>query len=353
MLNPEKLLRNVTGMKLRELSLSLLILLGVMVFTSCSWLNSNSQAQTQTRLKLAQPIQCSLGKDCYILRYVDRDPGPESVDVGCGRLTDDEHSGTDFGIADEWLMKQGVPVLASAPGRVLRVRDGVEDKLIRSEADLAAIEGINCGNGIVIDHGQGWETQYCHLHKGTIAVKSGTKVTTGTVLGMVGSSGESSFPHVHLTVRYQGKVVDPFVGPEAGPGCEVSRNSLWSTDIKYTPTGLIRAGFASEVPNLDRVWAGEFREETLSVRGEGLVFWVHLFGVLSGDRESLRVVDPQGKIVSEAVRSRDRPFRVALAYVGKKNSQERPLMPGTWRGEYELKRGDRTIIQTTKTVEVR
>lgn len=339
-------------LKLNRISTILLVFLGVILFTSCSLL-SNSQAQTQTWPKFAQPIQCSLGEDCYILRYVDRDPGPGYVDVGCGRMTDDGHSGTDFGIPDEWAMKQGVPVLAAAPGRVLRVRDGVEDRRITSQAELEAIEGMNCGNGMVIDHGEGWETQYCHLRQGSVAVQPGTEVKTGTRLGMVGSSGESSFPHVHLTVRYQGNVVDPFVGPEAGPGCNVSGNSLWSQEIKYTPTGLIRAGFASEVPDLDRVWSGEFRNEQLSLQGGALVFWVHGFGVLQGDEEYLRVVDPQGQTIAENKTVRDRPNRIILAYAGKKNTPDRPLIPGTWRGEYQLKRGDKTLINVTQTVEVK
>ncbi|MBP0031246.1 M23 family metallopeptidase [Roseofilum sp. Guam] len=339
-------------LRLNRVSTILLMVVGVILFTSCSLLNGNSQAQTQTWPKFAQPIQCSLGEDCYILRYVDRDPGPGYVDVGCGRMTDDGHSGTDFGIPDEWAMQQGVPVLAAAPGRVLRVRDGIEDRRITSPADLEAIEGINCGNGMVIDHGQGWETQYCHLRQGSVAVQPGTEVQTGTVLGMVGSSGESSFPHVHLTVRYQGNVVDPFVGPEAEPGCNVSGTSLWSTDIEYQPTGLIRAGFATEVPDLDRVWSGEFRDGLLSVQGEALVFWVHGFGVLQGDEERLRLIDPQGQVVSEGTRVRDRPNRIILAYSGKKNTRDRPLIPGTWRGEYQLKRGDKTLMNVTKTIEL-
>lgn len=338
--------------KLNRIPTIVLILLGVILFTSCSLLNGNSNAQSQTWPKFAQPIQCSLGEDCYILRYVDRDPGPGYVDVGCGRMTDDGHSGTDFGIPDEWAMQQGVPVLAAAPGRVLRVRDGVEDRRITSQADLAAIDGINCGNGMVIDHGQGWETQYCHLRQGTVAVQPGTEVKTGTVLGIVGSSGESSFPHVHLTVRYQGNVVDPFVGPEAGPGCNVSGTSLWSTQIEYQPTGLIRAGFASQVPNLEQVWSGEFRDKQLSLQGDALVFWVHGFGVLQGDEEYLRVVDPQGQTIAENKTVRDRPNRIILAYGGKRNTRDRPLIPGTWRGEYQLKRGNNTLINITQTVEV-
>ncbi|MDJ1183038.1 M23 family metallopeptidase [Roseofilum casamattae] len=337
-------------MKQKRLSLIVLSVLSAIAIVSCAAFNANSQVKAPAYPKFAQPIQCSLGDDCYILRYVDRDPGPGEIDFKCGRLTGDGHKGTDFGIPDEWSMRQGIPVLASAPGEVLRVRDGVPDKRITSPEELAAVQGINCGNAIVIDHGEGWETQYCHLRQGSVAVKPGDKVTTGTVLGMVGSSGESSFPHVHLTLRYQGNNVDPFVGPDVGPGCEASGQSLWSTDINYTSAGLIRAGFASEIPSLDRIWSGDFRDSRLSVNSDLLVFWIHLFGVLQGDEETFRLVDPQGNVVAEGAKTYDRPTRIAAPYAGKKNSRDRPLITGTWRGEYTLKRGNTILVKTTQTV---
>ncbi|MGH2415006.1 MAG: M23 family metallopeptidase [Microcystaceae cyanobacterium] len=133
-------------------------------------------------------------------------------------------------------------------GTVLRVRDGVADKLVPDQTDREAITGTECGNGAIVDHGNGWETQYCHLHQGSLAVKPGTEVEKGTVLGMVGASGLASFPHVHLTLRYQGQIVDPFVGVNPKPGCQVTRHPLWERTLDYVPTGLIRAGFAPQPP---------------------------------------------------------------------------------------------------------
>jgi murein DD-endopeptidase len=192
------------------------------------------------------PIRCNLGADCYIMHYVDLDPGREPVDFGCGRQTYSRHNGTDFGIADLESMKRDVPVLAAAAGVVLRVRDGVADQIIADQIERKSVDKIECGNGVVMDHGNGWQTQYCHLQNGTIAVKRGVKVEKGAVLGMVGASGLASFPHVHFTVRHLGKVIDPFVGETNVFGCNVSHRPLWGKSPDYIPTGLIRAGFAPE-----------------------------------------------------------------------------------------------------------
>lgn len=66
----------------------------------------------------------------------------------------------------------------------------------------------------------------------------------------MGSSGKASFPHVHLTVRYQNKVVDPFIGQEAISGCQTVRNPIWKSQLGYKGTGLINAGFAQNPLNL-------------------------------------------------------------------------------------------------------
>lgn len=296
------------------------------------------------------PIACTLGKDCYILRYFDHDPGPGEVDFACGRLTGDKHDGTDFGIPDDQTMTQGVPVVAIAPGQVLRARDGVVDRRIRNPAEVAKLQGMNCGNGIVIDHGNGWEAQYCHLRQGSIQVKPGTQVQAGTPLGMVGASGEASFPHVHLTLRYQGKAVDPFVGVNAQPGCQNPRQPLWAKPLEYVPGGLIRAGFSPRPPEMEEIWQGQFREDTLPISSEALVFWVQAFGVLPGDVETLRLIDPQGQPRVDQKRTLERASRLWLPYGG---ISKRLLRAGTWRGEYQLVRNGKTLVNLTRELTVR
>ncbi len=279
------------------------------------------------------------------MHYVDLDPDHEAIDFGCGRQTYHHHDGTDFGIADLESMKRGVPVLAAASGIVLRVRDGVVDRMIADQTQRAAVDDIECGNGVLIDHGSGWQTQYCHLRNGSVAVKKGNKVERVTVLGMVGSSGLASFPHVHFTVRHLGKVVDPFVGITDVSGCHVSRHPLWGQSLDYVPTGLIRTGFASKPPTQTELWHGKFAATKADFSSlPSLVFWVHLFGVLQDDREHFTLIAPNERIMVDQEKIMMKHNRTWVSYVGKRNTIEHPLFKGSWRGIYQLRRGDRTLI---------
>ena len=154
---------------------------------------------------LSLPADCVPGTTCWLVNFVDHDPGPEARDYRCGRLSYDTHKGTDIAIANDAVMHKGVDVLAAAPGRVLRVRDGVADSTKADLESATALRGRECGNGLVIDHGDDWTTQYCHMKAGSIRVQPGDRVERGAVLGRIGRSGRSEFPHrsVHRGQQYQ------------------------------------------------------------------------------------------------------------------------------------------------------
>lgn len=144
---------------------------------------------------LHSPIDCDLNGPCYIQQYVDHDPSENALDFMCSNLTYDGHKGTDFALATYDMIATGIDVLAAAPGIVAGLRDGMDDVRFAPE-HAADIDGRECGNGVVIRHKGGWETQYCHLRKGSVTVESGQKLTTGDVLGQVGMSGQAEFPLV-------------------------------------------------------------------------------------------------------------------------------------------------------------
>ena len=95
-------------------------------------------------------------------------------------------------------------MIESAAGNIKALRDGVSD-IDYTPARASELDGKECGNGVVIAHDQGLETQYCHLKQGSISVKVGDTVQVGDVLGEIGLSGRTQFPHVHVSVRHKWK----------------------------------------------------------------------------------------------------------------------------------------------------
>jgi hypothetical protein len=169
---------------------------------------------------LVFPVACTIGKDCWIARYTDRDTGPGAADHTCGPETQDGHDGTDITLADFGVMRRGIPVYAAANGKVLTTRDGEKDISVRDrKGGLAEIKGRECGNGVLLRHDDGSESQYCHLQEGSLTIGPGFRVAAGQQIGTVGLSGETEYPHLHFTLRRDGVVIDPFDGKPMADAC--------------------------------------------------------------------------------------------------------------------------------------
>jgi Peptidase family M23 len=93
----------------------------------------------------------------------------------------------------------GQPVLAVADARVARVLDGLEEQVPGALPDVIALEEAD-GNHVVLDLGDGRFVLYAHMIPGSITVDEGDQVRRGDVLGLLGNSGNSSAPHLHLHV---------------------------------------------------------------------------------------------------------------------------------------------------------
>lgn len=126
-------------------------------------------------------------------------------------------------------------VVAAAPGVVTEVRDGEYD---RCHADLFTGD-ISCdghpirANRVTLEHEGGWRTSYLHLKSGSVLVREGERVGCGQALALIGSSGNSSAPHLHLQLEDEfGRVWDPFAGPYS------QAYSLWRDEGGTSGDGL-------------------------------------------------------------------------------------------------------------------
>ncbi|MCL2018058.1 MAG: peptidoglycan DD-metalloendopeptidase family protein [Alphaproteobacteria bacterium] len=95
------------------------------------------------------------------------------------------HHGIDFAGAI------GTPLLAVAPGKVTFTGDR-----------------HGYGKTVEIDHGLGFTTLYAHLSR--ISIERGDMVTARQVVGLAGSTGRSTAPHLHYEIRYDGKPFNPY-----------------------------------------------------------------------------------------------------------------------------------------------
>lgn len=291
--------------------------------------------------RLSFPLACTLSQDCFIQRYVDRDDGPGARDYTCGDNTGDKHNGTDIRLRDMADQRRGVSVLAAAPGTVVRLRDGEPDISVRIRG-LAAVENAQCGNGVVIDHGGGWETQYCHMAKGSIVVRQGQKVNAGTALGRVGLSGETEFPHLHITVRHGMQVIDPFApGPGEGGTCG-SGASLWRQTPLYLARQVIGAGFAARPLGMEEIEAGDI--PPVGPDPPLLAAYVRAIDLKRGDVVSLTLSGPGGRVLAPAVippLTEYQPQRFILA--GKRRPPD-GWPHGTYRGVFKVENAGKQVL---------
>ena len=296
--------------------------------------------------KLAFPVDCILGQNCIIQNYVDLDPGEGWRDYNCGILTYDGHKGTDIRIRDYRAMAEGVAVLAAADGVVLGTRNDMEDRLpgLPYEKYVQKISGKECGNGVVLVHEEGYQTQYCHMKQNSVAVKKGARVREGDMLGFIGMSGKTQFPHLHISVRKGKDVIGPFSGR-----CSAADSYLWKDDISYTGTHLLKYGF-SEVPQT----LGSIEEAAsplLSSKSKALLFWANVVDIRKGDRQKITIRRPDGGLLAENSQTIEKPKVNWLSYIGKKRPQG-GWPTGSYTAVYILTRDEKPIITREASIRV-
>jgi hypothetical protein len=87
----------------------------------------------------------------------------------------------------------------------------IGDSVFASDAGVVVFAGWSnggYGNMVMIDHGNGYQTLYAHLN--TVSARCGQSVGTGSYIGALGSTGNSTGAHLHFEVRYLGGFINPW-----------------------------------------------------------------------------------------------------------------------------------------------
>jgi len=299
---------------------------------------SPSRAETVLP-SFALPIACEPGRDCWVTKYVDVDPGTGDTDYTCGSLTQDGHKGTDIGVRDMTVARDGVAVLAAADGVVFATRDGMTDINV-ARLTPEQREGLSktaCGNAVVLDHGDGWRTLYCHMMKGSVAVSKGDQVHAGDTLGRVGMSGMAEHPHLHFGVMKDGAVIDPFLGPEPVHGCGTPTRPLWTdavlSALAYRPLVINGLGLADHRPTREDARDGLLADRAVSDTAPMLIAWADVLGLEPGDSLTVQALGPDGTPLIQHQETRDQETLQFFSFAGRRLTEAR----GHWTpGRYTL-----------------
>ncbi|MGH1404257.1 MAG: M23 family metallopeptidase [Alphaproteobacteria bacterium] len=292
--------------------------------------------------KFIFPLACTYTKDCWAVNYVDVDASKHAKDFRCNKKSYDGHKGTDFALGSITQMRSGVDVLAAASGTVLRVRDGESDHLKTSEElDDLKSRKKECGNGILIDHGNGLQTIYCHLKKDSIVVKPEQPIKVGEKIAQVGQSGLAEFPHLHFGVIRDDHILDPYTGLSNTKECGTIDTPLWheTLNITYNPVAIFDGGFRNTAPDFERIKRGQDNPKTLPIHSAALVFWIGLYNVEEGDQVTLTITDPNGKLFTERKETVERTRARQYYYIGRKIGHVQ-LIPGQYKGHVVITRTD-------------
>ncbi|MCW5908765.1 MAG: peptidoglycan DD-metalloendopeptidase family protein [Chitinophagales bacterium] len=284
---------------------------------------------------LGWPLRSAAGvTDCgmyTISAYVDQNPTSGTVaDWNCGSNTYDGHRGTDIAITPYPYYKMDhneVEVVAATAGTILYKSDGHFDKYCATNTDTA--------NYIVIRHADGSQANYFHLKKNSLTAKTvGQTVVAGEYLGVVGSSGNSSGPHLHFEV-WNGSTVATLNDPFAGNCNTLNGTSWWATQKPYTDPAAIKVSVnttdavipacpATETPN-------ESNSFTVPFQGAGLPvgyakFYLFMRNETSGLTASLSILNPDNTVFNSWTYTSTATYKAGT----RSFSKLLPTAPGTY-----------------------
>lgn len=237
--------------------------------------------------------------------YVDQDPAfpDQLLDFACGERTYDlangyNHRGNDFALWPYWwhqMDSEDVEVRAMAAGQVIDKRDGEFDRQCTFNDDPT--------NFVAIQHADGSVTLYFHLKNGSVTEFAvGRAVVTGEYLGLVGSSGSSVIPHLHIETYYPGapeQLIEPFAGT-----CNALNgfDGWWDQQPPYMDKRINQLSTHDVAPSAEVVYATCQTEQDPHYANSfdpGQPVWMALYfrDLEAGDSTSIELRDPDAALI--------------------------------------------------------
>ena len=255
-------------------------------------------------------------KECgyyFIGNYVDQDTSSGLLDYNCGAVTYDGHRGVDIALYPFPFYKMDsnmVEVIAAAPGTIVDRADGNFDKNCAMNNSTA--------NYIIVQHADGSVALYWHMKKNTVTTKKiGDKVVLGEYLGMVGSSGSSTAPHLHFEV-WAGIKSNTLNDPYAGSCNKLNANSWWVTQKPYTEPGLLQVSVHSVLPVIPACPGTETpNEDNVFTAGSKATFAIFLRNETKGMAANSQILNPDGSTFTSWVHNSNSTYKNSYWYMTK------------------------------------
>lgn len=229
------------------------------------------------------PQAGNLDEDIFLNGFMDLDPSGGARDWMCGSRTYDGHGGEDSDILSFAHMDIGVPVFAALDGTVVDAHDGEWDRQTSWLTDANP-------NYVTLSHGGGQYSLYLHLRKGSVAVKAGDAVKAGRQLGLTGSSGFSSAPHLHFESQYDGAAYEPFAGPCRSGESHWARQPAVRTDT-FVSESVVCDAYMETYSDAVFGWP---RGNTFTTGNHRVANWFTVHNLPAGSSWSVRYLRPGG-----------------------------------------------------------
>ena len=297
-------------------------IVGLTVIVSCSGKPASPTPQpapgptavppdTHSSTALLWPLPGRDGPDWVINNYVDLDATSGTLDytggTGSEAKTYNGHTGIDIDVPNfRWMDGSVSHVLAAASGVVTVVRDTEPDRNTSCAGNA---------NIVQVRHPDDLTAVYGHLKKGSVAVTVGQQVSAGAILGVVGSSGCSTAPHLHFELRdTANRIVDPF------------RNGLWAAPPIYnTAVTLMDLVIAASDMTLEHIKDPAPNVQSIP-RGTVLGIGVSMAGGRAGDVIRMVITAPAGATFSDSPLTFTTVYRHSYWFWNK----QLPPTPGVW-----------------------
>lgn len=244
-------------------------------------------SNTTKAFELQFPVSCQIMGDCWVTNLVDlRGNNNQNEDYMCGKKSTNNSNSTHISLRNPSQTSRNYAVIAA------------EDGIIKTARNVGGF----CGYRIVIDHGNGWETSYCHLKPKTIIVNEGDAVKQGQIIGALGMSGQANWPHLSFAVIRNGMIFDPYSGRSNIEGCTTTNLSpLWKDNISppYEPAHLTGIGFTIGYPTDPQIIHGMDPAAEISSKTTQIALWGMMMNILKGDDIHMQILNPYGEIYNE------------------------------------------------------